>query len=94
MSYRGKPLRPLRVTVKTAASGRLLPAQVGRYSYIIRNVGANDVYISSVNDVSTTLGFPIKAGETVQFRKVDLDDTESEVWAIADVADTDVILVS
>lgn len=93
MSYRGKPLRPLLMAVDNAVM-RLLPPQVGRFSYILRNTGATDIYISSVNDVSATTGFPVKAGETVQFRKVDLDDTESEVFAISPAGAGTMVVVS
>lgn len=66
----------------------LVSAQRGRISVTLRNVGANDVYISYQGGVTTSNGFPVKAGETLQLRKIDGDDTESALYAVGSGATT------
>lgn len=66
----------------------LISAQKGRITITLRNIGANDVYLSYQGGVTSANGFPLLAGETLQFRKIDGDDTESALYAIGSGATT------
>lgn len=78
----------------TATASQILPPQIGRVQYILRNVSANDMYISNLPDVSSTQGFLVKSGETVQFRKIDGDPTEMQVYAVAPAGASDLCVVA
>lgn len=91
-----KQFRPY-LQVFTTTSAEMVSAQIGRVTLTFRNIGANDVYISSTPGVTNAAGanpgFPIKAGETLQMRKIDGDDTECAYYGIADTGATNVMVI-
>lgn len=92
MSYQ-KATRPLVMSVSTTAT-RILPAQIGRIQYILRNTSANPIYLSPFPDVAAATGFPLLSGETLQFKKIDGDPTEVEIWAIAPAGASELVVWS
>ena len=92
-----KPVRPLKITVTTTAR-MILPSQVGRLVFSIRNIGSFDVCLRTLPDVTIASGIApgnlIKAGEMLQYSRTDQDDTEASYYAIADGGSSDCLVIS
>jgi len=67
----------------TTTAKELISTAPKRTSVWIHNLGTDKVYVGSDNQVSTTTGFPIIAGQNVTIAKAFGDDPTLPRWFIA-----------
>jgi len=67
----------------TTIPKELISSAPNRTSVWVHNLGSDKVYIGSDNQVSTTTGFPIIAGQNVTIAKAFGDDPTLPRWFVA-----------